>query len=122
MTLSNGFNETLRCPVLRINEHDVLWVAARRIDGEENNRPFQDLGLRVYRSAFEKEQFAGAELDSGTFIFHPECASARGHIEVFVTSRMVVRRGWLINPKDACAGRFAIGKVMIHEQRGGSLG
>jgi hypothetical protein len=71
-----GPNETFGGAVLRIDKHDVFWIAAWRVDGDEDDRVFQDLRLRVYGSAFEKEQLSGAELSNGVFIFHPESASA----------------------------------------------
>ncbi len=49
-----GPNETFGCAVLRIHKHDVLWIAAWRVDCEKDDRVFQDLRLRVHRSAFEK--------------------------------------------------------------------
>src|SRR5258708_25091834 len=96
-----GPNETFGCAVLRIHKHDVLWIAAWRVDCEKDDRVFQDLRLRVNRSAFEKEQLSGAELGAGAFIFHPECASAGEHIEVFVTGRVIVWRRWFIHTEDA---------------------
>src|ERR1700745_3274739 len=71
-----GSNETFGCTVLRIDKHDVLWIAAWGVDCEEDDRVFQYLRLRVHRSALEKEQLSGAELGAGAFIFHPECAPA----------------------------------------------
>ena len=120
--LGNGPNETFGCAVLRIDKDDVLWIAAWRVDREEDDRLFQDLRLRVHRSAFEKEQLSGAEFGAGTFIFHPECASAREHVEILVAGYVIVRRRWLIDTEDACAGRFSISEVVIHEQGGSRRG
>ena len=35
---------------------------------------------------------------------------------------MIVRRSWLIDAEDACARRFLISEIVIHEQRGSRLG
>src|SRR6267143_3343348 len=35
-----GPNETFGCAVLRIDKHDVLWIAAWRVDCEEDDRVF----------------------------------------------------------------------------------
>ena len=71
-----GPNEAFRCAVFQIDKHNVLWIAAWRVDREEDDRVLQDLRLRMHRSAFEKEQLFGAELGTGAFVSHPECASA----------------------------------------------
>jgi hypothetical protein len=89
-------NETFGCAVLRVNKHDILWIAAWRVDCEEDDRMFQDLRLRVHRSAFEKEQL--------------------------VAGCVIVRRRWLIDAEDARARRFSISEVVIHEQRCSRLG
>jgi hypothetical protein len=117
-----GSNETFGRAVLRIDKHDVLWIAAGRVDCEEDDRLFQDLRLRVHGSAFEKEQLSRAELGAGALIFHPECASAGEHVEILVAGCVIVRRRWLIDAEDACARRFSISEVAIHEQRGSRLG
>jgi hypothetical protein len=117
-----GPNETFGCAVLRIDKHDVLWIAAWRVDREEDDRVCQDFRQRVHRSAFEKEQLSGAELGAGAFIFHPECASAGEHVEILVASCVIVRRRWLIDAEDARARRFSICEVVIHEERGSRLG
>jgi hypothetical protein len=117
-----GPNEAFGCAVLRIDKHDVLGIAAWRVDCEKDDRLFQDLRLRVHRSAFEKEQLAGAELGTGAFIFHPECASAGEHVEILVAGCVIVRRCWLIHAEDTCAGLFSISEVAIHQQRGSRLG
>jgi hypothetical protein len=37
-------NELFRCPVFRVHEYDVLWIAARRVDREKHNGPLEDVG------------------------------------------------------------------------------
>ena len=64
----------------------------------------------AFRDRYEGRLAAlsGAELGAGAFIFHPECASAREHVEILVAGCMIVRRSWLIHAEDACARRFSI--------------
>jgi len=50
-----GPDETFGRAVLRIDKDNILRIAARRVDGKEDNWLFQDLRLRMYCSAFEKE-------------------------------------------------------------------
>jgi hypothetical protein len=35
---------------------------------------------------------------------------------------MIMRRRWFVDAEHACARRFSVGEVVIHEQRGGCLG
>jgi hypothetical protein len=100
-----GADKTLRCPVLWIHKDDVLRVAARGVEGEEHDWPLKDLGQRMDDIALEEEQVARGELASVSSLAHPECATPREHVQVFVAAGMIVRRSGPVDAEHARAGR-----------------
>ena len=118
----NRLDETRGRSVGGVDKNDIRWIAARCVHREKDDRFFEELWQGMHRSAFEKEQISGSEFRGGAFILEPEGSAAREYVKIFVARGVIVRRRGLIDSKDARAGRFTIGKIVIEEQRSGCLG
>ena len=117
----NRLDETRGRSVGGVDKNDIRWIAARCVHREKDDRFFEELWQGMHRSAFEKEQISGSEFRGGAFILEPEGSAAREYVKIFVARGVIVGGRRLIDAKNARAGRFAIGKVVIQQQRGGRL-
>ena len=52
-------DKALRRAVGRIDEYHVLWIAARRVDRQKDERLFEDIGQRVHGTALEMQNSPG---------------------------------------------------------------
>ena len=73
----------------------------------------------MHGAALEEQQVAWGEFRLDRRILHPESAAPRENEEIFVTSRMVVRRRWLVDAEDASAGGRSVGQVTVDQECGG---
>ena len=102
--------------VFGIDEDDVFGIASWGVDGEEDDRAFEEVRHCVNRVALEEEKVAGREFFAVGGALHPEGASAGEHVEMFVAVGVVVRRRWAVDTKDTGAGCCFVGQVGVQQQ------
>src|SRR6185437_15725661 len=120
-SILNVVNEALRRAILRVHEDDVFGIAARGVDGEKNNRRFEDFRQRVYSATLEGEKVAGSKFAGVRGIAHPERAFAGEHVQVLVGVAMEMWRNFAIDAKDPAARRGLVGEVGVKEHRFGGV-
>jgi len=110
ISLVVGVDEGLGCAVFGVYEDDVGGVAARGVDGEEDDgfatpvRAGGDLRERVDDGALEEEEVAGGEGFGVVGGVHPEGAGAGEDVEELVGVLVVVGRRGGVDAEDPGAG------------------
>src|SRR5262249_47627653 len=103
--------------VIRIDENDVGRLAAGRIRWKKEQRMLEELRHGVNGAALEVQELPGPELSLCGPVAHPERASPRKDVEIFVACRVIVGRRRAIDTENPCARFWPIGQIDIREQR-----
>ena len=96
-----------------MDEVNVVGLAAGRIEGEEDDRLFQQFRKSMNDAALEEEEVPRLEGSTVGFVANPEGSTARENEEKFIAVAMVVRRRAAIDAEDAGAGMLAIDQVSV---------
>ena len=77
---------------------NVCGIAARRIDGKDDQGRFDDFRDAVYDVAPEEQQLAGAEFE-GIASVHDELAAAADYLQIFIAGLVEVGRHGAVDTK-----------------------
>src|ERR1700739_902679 len=110
----DGFDEVFRGSVFGIDEGDVGRGAGRRVDGEDDQRAFDNFWNCVDGIAAEKQELAGAKFHGIAAVDH-EFAAALDHLEIFASGFMEGRRGRPVDAKEARTGCWFVGEANVEQ-------
>ena len=104
-----AFDEGVGRSVGGVDEVDVAGVAARCVDGEDDEWVFENLRGAVDGALFEEDELAGADFEGRSFA-EEELRSAGENGEIFVAGCVIVGGDWTVDTKDAGAGVGLVGR------------
>jgi len=110
LALKEGFG----LAVCGVHEDDVLWIAAGRVDREDDERFAEDLRGAVNGASLEEDKLAGADFE-GWCVAQEELCAAGEDEKILVAGGVVVCGRWGVDAKDACAGGGFIGQASIDQ-------